>query len=182
MYIGQTKYPLYHRINGHVADSKRNTTKLSNAIRKYGREYFVIEPIVEGDFNQAFSDHLETHYIRLYATQFQYNIKEGGNSVKMSDETKRKISEANKGTKMPKRINYKDSDRYSTEQFNEIKKKRSESHFGGKNTKAKKVLNTKTGIIYNCIKDAAFSSNINVITLRRKLRGVYKNNTTFTLV
>lgn len=43
----------------------------------------------------------------------------------------------------------------------------------------KKVININTNIIYNSIKEAAFSKNIHPVILGRQLLGRRKNNTTF---
>jgi group I intron endonuclease len=176
-YIGQTKYSLQKRMSGHLSDSKRTNTKLSNAINKYGIENFTISEIVKGDFNREFTDYLECHYIQLYATTLQYNIKMGGNSVPMSEETKRKISTNNKGIKMPPRPKYKDIDRYSVDRLQDIKKKRTECKLAGKNHKSKKVIDNSTNFVYDCIKDAAQSNNMHWKTLSRKLNNKTKNNT-----
>lgn len=42
---------------------------------------------------------------------------------------------------------------------------------------AKKVLDTKTGIIYGTVKEASISVNIKYSTLNSKLNGTYKNDT-----
>jgi group I intron endonuclease len=177
MYIGQTKYSLQKRMSGHLSDSKRTNTKLSNAINKYGIENFTISEIVKGDFNREFTDYLECHYIQLYATTLQYNIKMGGNSVPMTEDTRKKISENNKGTKMPTRLKYKDKERYSVEKYEIIKKKRSESHLGARNINSKKVIDNNTNFVYDCIKDAAQANNMHWKTLSKKLNNKTKNNT-----
>lgn len=53
----------------------------------------------------------------------------------------------------------------------------SETHSGGKNNKAIKVIHIITGRIYDTVKEAAEDNNINVWNLYAKLRGVNKNNT-----
>lgn len=180
-YIGQTKYSLQKRMSGHLSDSKRSTTKLANAINKYGIENFNISEVIKGDFNMAFADYLECHYIQLYATTLQYNIKMGGNSVPMTEETKRKISENNKGTKMPIRGNYKDVDRYSGEKLEEIKIKRRECKLGSKNHKSKKVIDVSNNIVYDSIKDAALANNMNWKMLSKMLHNKIVNKTTLHL-
>lgn len=47
-----------------------------------------------------------------------------------------------------------------------------------KKLKGKKILDTKTAIIYNSIKEASMQCNIPLSTLKGKLHGKYKNNTT----
>lgn len=45
IYIGRTKKPLTSRLSGHFSN-KSNCIYLKNAIKKYGKENFVIEPII----------------------------------------------------------------------------------------------------------------------------------------
>jgi NUMOD4 motif/HNH endonuclease len=54
--------------------------------------------------------------------------------------------------------------------------------FGGKSPYAKLVLDTETGIFYDCVKDAAKAKIINASTLYGKLCGNRKNNTSLILL
>lgn len=54
--------------------------------------------------------------------------------------------------------------------------------FGKESIRAKKVLNTATGKIYDCLKDAQKDSVYSYKNLSRKLTGNRKNNTTFEYV
>lgn len=47
-----------------------------------------------------------------------------------------------------------------------------------KKIKGKKILDTKTGVVYNSIAEAAIQCNIPLSTLKGKLHGKHKNNTT----
>lgn len=169
-YIGQTKNKLNKRFAGHINDSKRSNSRISNAIKKYGKDNFEIKEIIKGDFNKYLSDYLETHFMQIHGSLLMYNIKEGGNNVKMKDETKTKISNINKGRKNSKPINYKDADRYNNDKLLIVKSNRSKANKGGNNAKAKKVLNIDTGKIYECAKYAAIDSNINPFYFRRLIR------------
>lgn len=88
-----------------------------------------------------------------------------------SDTSKQKISTSLKG-----RI-------FSERHLNNLKKAnagKNNPSFGntrGKNANAKWVIDTKTGYIYTCAKDAADDKKIGYSTLLMKLRGVRKNNT-----
>lgn len=50
---------------------------------------------------------------------------------------------------------------------------------GGNNKTARLVLNTQTGIFYDCLKDAVNSSNFSYHSLHRRLIGKVQNNTPF---
>jgi len=71
---------------------------LNFAIQKYGKENFICYPLAWA-WNQKELDELEIDYIAHYKPE--YNIATGGlgGSKKPSEETKRKISIANKGKK-----------------------------------------------------------------------------------
>ena len=92
-YVGQTRQTLTHRWNGHTHRS--GCTYLYNAIQKYGKENFIIEPIVEVP-TQELANEFEIEYINRYCTLYPngYNIMPGGN--KISEETIKKLSDANK--------------------------------------------------------------------------------------
>ena len=80
-----------------------------------------------------------------------------------SDETKLKMSKVHKGKKI------------SDFQLNIISIRMTR----GKHPLAKLILDTETGIFYDCIRDAADVKNINYSTLNGFLKGRYKNKTSF---
>ena len=81
--------------------------------------------------------------------------------VKLSEETKEKIRKHNTGKKIPK----------------EVRSKISKSLKGGKNPSAIKIINTKTNVIYETMKQAAESIGIKYSTLSAMLNGYSKNKT-----
>lgn len=177
IYVGQTKMSLNLRWNRHVIDSKRSNTKMANAIKKYGVKSFKIEPITSGEFNQKVTDLLEIAYIALYKSADRmvgYNIKYGGNNSPIPQETKDKISAANKGRKiteeqMAVRV-MKHVDRYSPEKVEEIKANYSKASAGGKNGRALQIIDTSTGEKFGCIKEVAVALNMSPVTLRWQIR------------
>lgn len=71
---------------------------IKRAVKKYGKENFKKEIIVEGNFNQNLLNELEKHYIQLFNSTNKYigyNISKGGFNawLEHTEETKRKISE-----------------------------------------------------------------------------------------
>ena len=95
-YIGQTKdfrsRKSYHK-------TVFNGTVISRAIRKYGWHNFDIE-VIDKDRKTRHIDACERHYIRKYNSLVPngYNVASGGHATKsVSKETKRKISESQKG-------------------------------------------------------------------------------------
>lgn len=111
-YFGQTSKSVKRRWHQHVRFSRqeRDDYKFHRAIRKYGEENFLVKEVmwVEASSLQALKaklDFLERHFIQKYDTRRNgYNMTEGGEYVNLgniSDEHKRKISEAMSGKKNP---------------------------------------------------------------------------------
>lgn len=94
-YIGQTSQKPEKRWNngrGYITSSK-----FYNAIQKYGWENFTHE-IVASNLSLEEANNLEIELINQYQTQndlFGYNLDSGGHNTTHSEETKRKIGEAN---------------------------------------------------------------------------------------
>jgi hypothetical protein len=66
--------------NGKVKSYFTSSKIVNNIAKKYGREIFKREIIVQGDFSNELLNELEKHYIRLYATVSPngYNLTIGG--------------------------------------------------------------------------------------------------------
>lgn len=142
IYIGQS-INVIARWKDHVNSLQRGDSRctlLQRAWNKYGEEHFYFE-ILES-CSEDMLDDIETKYIDLYDScnvDKGYNIEPGGNKNKhLSDETKRKIRDANRG-------------RSHSE---ESKKKMSESRIGENNgmygkhhsdESRKKMSNAKKG-------------------------------------
>lgn len=102
-YIGQTVH-LKTRWLGHVRSSRDRSSKIGEAIKKYGLENFEFSILEEAETQEEI-DRLERHYIALFETNMSsggngYNLTDGGFSgvrgLKMSDETKLLMSEKKK--------------------------------------------------------------------------------------
>ena len=92
-YIGQTIHTIQERLKDHCKISS-NCRYLKNAIQKYGKDNFSIELIctcIDEELNEK-----EKYYIEQFNTVVPngYNLKDGGNSSRHNDETKKKISES----------------------------------------------------------------------------------------
>lgn len=104
VYIGKTKEP-FKRIKNHKANARSRTryksNYLYNAIRKYGIESFKFELLLSV-LNIEYMNEFEIEIIKQYNSIIPngYNLTAGGDGtlgIKMPEETKRKISEKNKG-------------------------------------------------------------------------------------
>ena len=100
-YIGQTIKTALLRWKEHIEDAeninKNHCKVLNEAIRKYGKDNFLIETLLECDNNVL--EQIEIDYIIKYNSLIPngYNIKLGGNSGTHHEITKQKISESLKG-------------------------------------------------------------------------------------
>lgn len=107
VYVGFTSRPLHERWKKHYQDAKRMSSfVLHQAIRKYGIDQFSIETIYTGDDWKHTLQVMEPQFITEYNTFIDndgYNMTMGGEGNvgrKVSDETKRKMSESKKGKTM----------------------------------------------------------------------------------
>lgn len=97
IYIGQTiqKYPK-NRWSRHIYNAKVGEYgPLYNAIRKYGKDLFVFE-IIYQSFDIDDLNEKEIFFISYYNStkrNIGYNVELGGKTSKMSEETKKRLSE-----------------------------------------------------------------------------------------
>lgn len=98
-YVGQTRASLHKRFINHCArKDERSQSYISNAIQKYGKENFIIEPLLEIDSQDVLNE-LESEFIAQFCTLSPngYNLTTGGESPKLHDDTKAKIRAARLG-------------------------------------------------------------------------------------
>lgn len=100
-YIGQTtRLDLSERFREHCGNSTTSVCpKLRNAIKKYGKDCFIIEPLWTSNIcDQQELDNKEIEMIEKYDTLNPngYNLTKGGMGGRHSDETKILISEKSK--------------------------------------------------------------------------------------
>lgn len=102
IYIGQTIQPLVKRWKQHCRHYKHRCTSIYNAIQKYGKENFIVEQIDHAHSREEL-DNKEMFWIEFYNSMNRekgYNLVSGGNkNHTVSDETRKRMSEANKGDK-----------------------------------------------------------------------------------
>lgn len=150
MYHGQT---IEEDINDRWYDYKtlncKGQPKLYNALKKYGWDNFIAEVIDTSPQNQEQLDNMEIFYIAKFDSMNNgYNCTEGGRGGKKSEETKRKLSEAQKGEKNhmfgrhhSEEAKIKMRNKLSSE---ETKRKMSEAKKGKRNCQFGKPLSEET--------------------------------------
>jgi group I intron endonuclease len=107
VYIGQTTVSLQERRQCHYRKAFYKDRPwrghFHHAIKKYGWDSFSWE-IIDKAKNKKELNKLEKYWIRFYFSFYRehgYNLTTGGDSYEMSPETRRKISEAQKGRIIP---------------------------------------------------------------------------------
>ena len=106
-YIGQTILDLKKRLKSHIYETNRNIklgkslTHKENWIKNLIKcnEHINIEINLIEECDVKIIDEREIFWINFYKTKKLTNIDAGGKRTFVTEETKRKISEANKGTK-----------------------------------------------------------------------------------
>lgn len=100
-YVGQTIITLSERLAQH-ASQWSYCTRLKRAISKYGKSNFTIKLLDRTD-NSTLANIAEEKWIKALNTLSPngYNLKSGGSKGRVHEDTKRKISLANKGKRKP---------------------------------------------------------------------------------
>ena len=201
IYIGQSI-----NVYGRWSDYKRNHCKeqrrLYNSLKKYGHaqhKFEIIHQCEESELNR-----LEKYYVDLFQTfntEHGMNLKDGGYYSKASNESRIKMSKAQKGrvvsaqgrknmsiaqtgikhTKERKEKNrlrmMGKKNTLGMKFSNEINMKK--ARFGEHHPTAKLVINTQTGIYYHSIQEASESYPVTAKMLVRYLLGDRRNKTPF---
>jgi len=106
-YIGQTTRELHVRFQEHCGSSNTSVSPLlKNSIKKYGKDYFYMEPLWQSDnYTQKELDDKERELIKEHNTISPngYNLTEGGSGGRHSAETKQLLSEISKNMWAEKR-------------------------------------------------------------------------------
>lgn len=162
-YIGITKRTMEQRAgNGHGYVGNH---AFYNAIKKYGWDSFSHE-ILESGLTESEAGEREVYYIKKYhslSTQNGYNIETGGRvNFHLSEETRRKISEARRGKKMAprgeeyrKRLSAALTGRaFSPEHCRRISEAKKGTQAGKNNPRARRVLCVELNRSFDTIKEA----------------------------
>lgn len=136
-YIGQTVRSVKHRWRDHC-NPNSECSCLSNAIKKYGKDTFIIETIAEYG-NMTDLNNAEKYYIDYYNSirPNGYNLESGGHNKRLNEETKSKLRQSHLGTK---------SIWYGKLHTEETKKKISTAQLGMKNHNYGKKLSEETRV------------------------------------
>ena len=101
IYIGQTINSIDKRLKKHL--SQVNCTNICSALysafKKYGKENFIIEIVINGEYSKEELNQLEMFYIKKFNSLSPngYNLQSGGNSFMVVESVKKQTSEKLKG-------------------------------------------------------------------------------------
>ena len=90
------RYGMKKRLNGHISEAYSNKKNqchyLNNAIRKYGKNNFIVELLDVCELNK--SSDIESYYIQQLNSMFPYgyNLKLGTKTTYLSDEGRKRVS------------------------------------------------------------------------------------------
>lgn len=145
IYVGQTTRSLKRRIWEHSKDTSRKSL-INQAIKKYGIENFDWKIIFDAGSLEELNIK-EIEFVEFYNSVAPngYNLTYGGLNTRLSEITKQKLSEVNKGKKHTEETRLKMSlSRKGKKHSEEHKRKISEAHKGkilSEETKLKISLN-----------------------------------------
>lgn len=165
VYIGGTRN-LRHRLNEYRCGAKKSQRLIYESIQLFGWGSHVFE--IAHELPKDVSEDVLVSYEQTYmdfhkdAGFVLLNIRGAGNSGKHSEESLKLMS----AIKIRKVVS------------KETRYKLSAARTGVKHWRAKRVVDAKTGNIYDCCKDAADSIGMPRSTLRSRLNGQKQNNTT----
>lgn len=155
-----------------------------NIVKKYGYEIIISHNDICWEEACSIEKYLIFFYGRFNTNSGPLvNMTDGGEgslNCHPSEETKKKLSEINKGKKLPKEVIEKILEKKKTmspEKREIMLKKMSIKRTGHLHPNAKRVIDANTNIVYGTAKDAAKAININYNTLLNMLRGLVKNKT-----
>lgn len=199
IYVGQTT-DWVRRVNEYRNKLAINQPKLNRSFLKYGyknHSFEVIRVCEPSELNLT-----ECYYIDLYdSINNGLNSKGGGSGGFMPLDIREKISRAHTGKivkqstkdklseyrgrkhhmfgkKHPQHVKDKMRERAKNRKHTqETRDKLSRIQMGGNSPLSKLVLDTSTGIYYDSPRDAANTFGYNLTTMRCKLNGSLRNNT-----
>lgn len=170
LYIGQTWSGDLKRYFATSHAVSRGRPKLFNAIRKYGKDNFVIDAICLVD-NQQMANEQEDYYIKYYdSIKNGYNLREGGSAGKHNKETKRLISEANARRKISSKTRAKMSRSHQGKKLSDVTRQKMSRKKVGKHTSPSTEF--KPGHTFNRM----FSPDVEQLIIQKytELRSSYK--------
>lgn len=151
----------------------------NSAIQKYGWNNIIHEILFTG-LTKEQAEKKEIELIAFHQSnnpQFGYNIESGGHACKHSEETKRKISESNKGRKVfNRRCHTEEEKKRVSEKLKGRTSPMKDKHWT-EEQRAKvgiAIVCVETGEIFYSLKDAERKTGLDHCAISKVLKGTYK--------
>jgi len=176
-YIGQS-IDIQNRFNRHkylMIHNKNKSGFIQSVYNKYGMPSFkILEECLYDDLNAREQHYLDLHFDDDKCCNLNRNAV-SSKGYKYSKETIERIKILRAGSQK----SGKENPNYGRKASLESRKKMSEAQRGDKSIKARIVLDTESGVFYNCLKDLTDLYNLNHRNMSRYLSGVRKNKTIY---
>lgn len=178
IYIGITGRDVERRWQN--GKNYKTSPHFNNAIQKYGWDGISHE-VLFSCLSKEQAEQKEIELIAFYKSnnpQYGYNIENGGNANgKLSEETKRKISEALKGRKVENRRKHTEEEKKRVSE----KLKGRQSPMKGKHWTPEQIARVGTAIVcietgerFCSLKDAERKTGLDHCAISKVLKGIYK--------
>lgn len=178
VYIGITGCDVLRRWQG--GRNYKNNKHFDNAINKYGWDNIKHE-ILFFNLTKEEAEQKEIELIAYYKSnrnEYGYNIENGGNATgKLSEETKAKISAANKGKKYKQGRKHTEAEKRAISETLKGRPSPMKGKHWSEEQKARvgrHIICVDTGKHYSSIRQAALETGADRRNIVRVLQGVYK--------
>lgn len=190
-YVGQTTQALEERWRLHLSE-RSGCLALKSAIDKYGKDNFIIEPLMSCNSLEEL-DKSESSAIQSLNTLSPagYNLTTGGERPSFSAESRLKMSKSGKvrksissdtRNKLSERMKGEKNHNFGKKFSADYRKKLSVSRAGKSPRKGHKILCCQSGRIYSSLSEASKDLSINVGYLHQILNGKRKSAKGLTFV
>jgi group I intron endonuclease len=184
LYIGCAS-DIRARVNGHLYDLRRRkhaNSYLQKAWLKYGEQAFTFEIVELCNKSEIYiREHYWVTTLNVFDRNLGYNLKPTDVTRKVghSEETLQKLRIANKGKTPSKLCIQKLRERKISDEHKEVLRlsRTNVDWYALRQDKAKKVIDTKTGEIYNSLTQAANHLGMTKWKLSKYLLGTRTNKT-----
>jgi len=158
-----------------MINNKNKSGFIQSVYNKYGMPSFeILEECLYDDLNSREQHYLDLHFDDDKCCNLNKNAV-SSKGHKYSKETIERIKMLRTGSQKKG----KENPNYGRKASIESRKKMSEAQKGDKSKRARIVLDTESGVFYNCLKDLTDLYNLNHRNMSRYLSGARKNKTIY---
>lgn len=173
IYVGQTKQGYRKRFVQHRAKND-GSPLLRRAMEKYGKDNFECE-LLDVAYSREEANIKEKMWIKVLRTcdsDYGYNLSKGGVIGDFNDQVKKKMSLS----RMGKNNNF--FGKHHTEESKQMMRDRKVGMYSReKHPRAVRVKCVETGVVYECIRNAADDTGANEHHIGAAARGMYGRKT-----